>query len=459
MNSIKNTIIIALITFICVSCSKSDSVEHDAPIFKSSIPENNAVDVDPSSEIRIIFDEVISLAPSHGITINNKPASVVSDFTKLIFTIDLEYGSDYSIIIPKGAVVNTFNVPLEESIEISFRTKDAPLIDENAMLFVANMGVGWNLGNTLDTKNNDETAWGNPKATKELIDAVRNKGFKTIRVPVTWQYHMGNAPDYLIESEWFDRVEEVANYGLENNMYVIINIHHDEEWIIPSYDHVAAVKDQLSKVWTQIATRFKDYDEHLIFESLNEPRLIGSDKEWTGGTAEGRDCINQYHQVNVDAIRSTGGNNAQRYILISPYAASSAQVAIDGLELPSSSNLIVSVHNYFPYKFALAPNDFVTEWGTETEKQSMDMELDRVHQKFIANGIAVVMGEWGSLNHNNLEDRVRHANYFANGCISRGICPIWWDNGSTDNFGIINRNNYEWVVPEIANAIVDVTLN
>ncbi len=116
------------------------------------------------------------------------------------------------------------------------------------------------------------------------------------------------------------------------------------------------------------------------------------------------------------------------------------------------------MHNYFHYKFALATNNFVTEWATETEKQSMDVELDRVHQKFIANGIAVVMGEWGSLNHNNLEDRVRHANYFANGCISRGICPIWWDNGSTDNFGIINRNNSEWVVPKIANAIFGVTL-
>ncbi len=457
MKSIKNIITIGLMIFTCASCSKSDNIEHTAPVFKSSIPENNAVDVNPSSEIEIIFDEVISLALNHGITINNEAASVASDFTKLIFTIDLEYGTDYSIVIPQGAVINTFNIPLEESVEISFKTKDAPIIDGNAMLFVSDMGVGWNLGNTLDTKSEDETVWGNPKATKELIDAIRNKGFKTLRVPVTWQYHMGSAPDYIIESEWLDRVEEVVNYGLDNGMYVIINIHHDEEWIIPSYDYVEVVKDQLSKAWTQIATRFKDYDEQLIFESLNEPRLIDSSAEWTGGTAEGRDCINQYHQVNVDAIRSTGGNNAQRYILISPYAASSSQVAIDALELPSSSNLIVSVHNYFPYNFALATSNFVTEWGTELEKQAMDTELDRVYQKFIANGIAVVMGEWGSLNRNNPEDRVRHAAYFANGCISRGICPIWWDNGSADNFGIINRNDYEWIFPDIANTIVNVT--
>ncbi len=457
MNSLKNIIVIVLMIFMSTSCSKSDSIEHTAPVFKSSTPENNAIDVNPSSEIEITFDEVISLATNHGITINNEAASVVTDFTKLIFTIDLEYSTNYSIVIPKGAVINTFNVPLEEAVEISFTTEDAPIIDESAMLFVANMGVGWNLGNTLDTKSKDETAWGNPKATKELIDAVSNKGFKTLRVPVTWQYHMGSAPDYTIESEWLDRVEEVVNYGLDNGMYVIINIHHDEEWIVPTYDQVDVVKDQLNKVWTQIATRFKDYDEHLVFESLNEPRLIGSTAEWTGGTAEGRDCINQYHQVNVDAIRATGGNNAQRYILISPYAASSAQVAIDGLVLPSSSNIIVSVHNYFPYNFALATSDFITEWGTESDKQAMDAELDRVYQKFIANGIAVVMGEWGSLNHNNTEDRVLHAQYFANGCVSRGICPVWWDNGSADYFGIINRNDYSWTYPEIANTIVNET--
>ena len=125
------------------------------------------------------------------------------------------------------------------------------------MEFVANMGVGWNLGNTLDSKGNDETAWGNPKATQELINAISEKGFKTLRVPVTWQYHMGAAPHYTIKKEWFDRVEEVVNYGLNKDMYVIVNIHHDEEWIIPTYAELGKSKDQLSKVWTQIAKRFK----------------------------------------------------------------------------------------------------------------------------------------------------------------------------------------------------------
>ncbi|MBS2211948.1 glycoside hydrolase family 5 protein [Carboxylicivirga mesophila] len=333
-----------------------------------------------------------------------------------------------------------------------------PQNDDNeltAKALVADMGVGWNLGNTLDAKGKDETVWGNPIATKALIDAVKAKGFKTLRVPVTWQYHIGPGPSYTISDSWLRRVEEVVNYGLDNDMYVIINIHHDEEWLIPTYSKADRSKQQLEKVWAQIADHFKAYGGQLIFETLNETRLKGSPEEWTGGTAEGRDCINQFHQVAVEAIRSSGGKNANRYIMVSSYAASSSQVAIDGLVLPDSHNLLVSVHNYFPYHFALAETDFVTSWGTDAEKKAMDAELDRLVTRFISKGIQVVMGEWGSLNHNNMEDRKRHTAYFARGCLERGICPIWWDNGGAGQFGIINRRTYDWMHPEVADAIID----
>ncbi|MCG8579771.1 MAG: glycoside hydrolase family 5 protein [Bacteroidales bacterium] len=324
-----------------------------------------------------------------------------------------------------------------------------------SMELVADMGVGWNLGNTLDAKGKDETVWGNPKANKSLIDAVKAKGFKTLRVPVTWQYHMGPEPNYTIEAKWLNRVEEVVNYGLDNDMYVIVNIHHDEEWLIPTYTEVERVKIQLAKVWAQIAHHFKDYNEKLIFETLNETRLKGSPEEWSGGTAEGRDCINQFHKAAVEAIRSAGGNNSERHIMVSSYAASSSLVAINDLVLPNSDNLIVSVHNYFPYRFALAETDYVTSWGSATEKKEMDAELDRLVNRFISKGIPVVMGEWGSLNHNNSIDRVKHAEYFVKGCLQRGICPIWWDNGNFNEFGIINRTSNQWIHSDIANAIVN----
>lgn len=447
-----------VLAFFYTACGESgDDIIKPAPVFKSSIPENNASDVNHNTEVEIVFDEVVSLVPNHGITINGSNANVEVSFTKLIFNEILEGGTNYTIVIPKGAVVNTFDVPLENEVRLTFTTKEVYVPDNDNLAFVANMGSGWNLGNTLDTKDKDKTRWGNPLAKKELIEAIKAKGFKTLRVPVTWQYNMGEAPDYFIEQAFLDRVEEVVNYGLDNNMYVIVNIHHDEEWLIPTYTELDRAKDQLSKVWTQIANQLKAYDEHLIFETFNETRLKGSAEEWKGGTAEGRDCINQFHEVAVEAIRSSGGNNSSRYILISTYAASAAQIAIDGLVLPNDRNLIVSVHNYFPYKFCQAKENFNSEWGTNDEKKAMDAEFDRLVEVFINKGIPVVMGEWGSIHHDNLDERIKHTGYYARGCISRGICPIWWDNGNPKEFGIINRDNNQWVFPEIADAIVEAS--
>ena len=437
-----------------IACATNEGEPKLAPEFKSSVPNSNATGVLISTDIEVVFDEVVSLSTNHGIKVNDELANVEASLTKLVFTVDLNYETNYNIVIPKGAVVNTFGVPLENEIRFSFSTREGTVISDEGMQFVGKMGVGWNLGNTLDTKNVDETKWGNPRATKELIDAVKAKGFKTLRVPITWQYYMGAAPNYTIQEAWFDRVEEVVNYGLDNDMYVIVNIHHDEEWLIPTYAELDRAKDQLGKIWSQIANRLNTYGDHLIFETLNETRLKDSPNEWKGGTAEGRDCINQFHQVSVDAIRNTKGNNTNRYIMVSTYAASTSEAAINDLILPSTTNLIVAVHSYFPHKFALAKTNFNTTWGTVAEKQALDAELNIIHQKFIANGIPVIMGEWGNLNHDNLQERVKHAQYYAQGCIQRGICPIWWDNGNIDYFGLINRNTYQWMLPEIANAIL-----
>jgi endoglucanase len=317
---------------------------------------------------------------------------------------------------------------------------------------VKEMGVGWNLGNTLDAKGKDETAWGNPRATKAMIDAVRAKGFKTLRVPVTWQYHMGKVPDYTIEPAWLKRVQEVVGYGLDNGMYVIIDIHHDEEWLKPTYAETKGAQDRLRKVWRQIANHFKDHGERLIFETLNEPRLIGSKEEWLGGTKEARDCLNQMHRVAVETIRATGGNNRWRHLMISTYAASPLPVAVDALVLPKSKNLIVSVHNYAPYEFCMGRTK--QDWGTAEDKKALDATFDMLAKTFVANGIPVVVGEFGSENQKNLEARKRHAAYFAAACLRRGMCPIWWDNGYPHEFGILNRKQQTWCWGEIADAIV-----
>ncbi|MEP2239738.1 MAG: glycoside hydrolase family 5 protein [Maribacter sp.] len=322
--------------------------------------------------------------------------------------------------------------------------------------FVLDMGSGWNLGNTLDTEDVDVTAWGNPLTTKAMIDEIANMGFKTLRLPVTWQYHTGSAPEYLLETDWLNTVENIANFALSNDMYVIINIHHDDEWIVPTYENAPLVKDRLTKAWTQIANKFKPYGDYVIFETLNEPRHEGSPEEWEGGTAEGRDVVNQYHQVSVDAIRATGGNNAVRKIMVSTYAAGTGENVLQDYIVPNNDeDVIVSIHSYSPYLFSLAGTD--PTWGTDEDKAQLTQEFNTIQNKFESEGRAVVMGEWGSTFSDNENDRLAHAEYYANLCAERGICPIWWDNGNADEFGIFNRNTLEWVYPEIAEAIVNAT--
>ncbi len=326
----------------------------------------------------------------------------------------------------------------------------------SASEIVAEMGVGWNLGNALDTRSEDETAWGNPYTTKSLIDAVTQKGFKTLRVPTTWEFHMGPAPSYTIEPEWLDRAEQIVQYGLDNDMYVILNTHHDH-WVLPTDADKDQVIDQVKKVWLQIATRFEKYGQRLIFEPFNEPRLIGSAEEWSGGTVEGREAVNSYHQAAVETIRGTGGNNAIRALLICSYAASPAGSALDELVLPQDDNLIVSVHNYYPYNFALNPDAATAQqsWGSEEEKSQMKAEVDRIADIFQARGVPVVMGEWGSLHRGNSADRVEHAAYYTKCMLDRGIVPIVWDDGNRDTaFGLLNRGNYSWTHEDVVDAII-----
>ncbi|MGX1929916.1 glycoside hydrolase family 5 protein [Flagellimonas sp. 2504JD4-2] len=357
--------------------------------------------------------------------------------------------------------VNITTVPQDEIIQDeSNEFDDGTMRNLSSFDIVSEMKAGWNLGNSLDAEGPDETFWGNPVTTKAMIDEVSRRGFNTLRVPVTWHYHQGPAPDYIVEESWLDRVEEVVNYGRANNMYVIVNVHHDDPWIIPTYEKGDEVKDRLSKLWTQIANRFKNYSDYVIFETLNEPRYENSPEEWTGGTAEGRDMVNQYHKASLDAIRATGGNNSLRQIMISTYAASAIQQAMDALVVPNDDErTIISIHSYFPFPFTLGGTD--STWGTDSDKFLLDAEMDRIKEKFADNGKAVILGEWSSGNQNNLEDRLAHAAYYAEAAAERGFATIWWDNGnigvSRDGLAIFNRRTLTWPFGEIADTIIEAT--
>jgi endoglucanase len=325
----------------------------------------------------------------------------------------------------------------------------------SSLELVKEMHLGWNLGNTLDAPDG-ETKWGNPKTTQAMMDAVKAAGFNTVRIPVTWQKHMGGAPEYLVDPVWMDRVEEVTNYVLSTGMYAIVNTHHDE-WVsvMPTADQ-AAITDQLVKLWTQIATRFKNYDEQLVFETLNEPRTKDN-TEWTGGTPAARAIINAYNLSAVNAIRGTGGNNAQRHIMIPTHAANASATSIRDLVIPNNDpNIIVSLHTYYPYDVSMGTG---TTWGTDVEKADMIAELERLATALPKKGRAAIIGEWGTTDKGNTAVRVEHARTYAREARARGFCAIWWDNGfagKADGFGILNRkvSPVSWLFPEIRDALV-----
>ncbi len=351
---------------------------------------------------------------------------------------------------------NTTTPPVQEVIPEE-ETKDEPtagvIRDISSMELVSEMGVGWNLGNAFDVQSKDKTVWGNPLPSSTQIRAAKDMGFTTLRIPITWEFHQEDRDPYTIETPYLGRIKLIVEEGLRNNMHVIINTHHDE-WIIPTNEDADVVKARLTSLWTQVATYFKDYGDRLIFEILNEPRLRGSAKEWSGGTAEGRQIINELHQLSVDAIRATGDNNSKRHIMVSTYAASSHPDAMNELVIPDDPNIIVSVHSYFPWSFCGQDSGGTNIWGSDEEKSALDAELDRIKERWvIQENRPIILGEYGSKDKNNLSARVEYGAYYTKSAVARGMVPIIWDDGG--DFGLYDRHAMSWKYPEIAEAVVN----
>lgn len=366
--------------------------------------------------------------------------------------------------------------------QVEITSEDIP--DTEAMEFVKNMKAGWCLGNTLDAHSGSgnaglesEQSWGNPVTTKEMITEVKNAGFETIRIPVTWHNHLEReegSDTFTISGEWLDRVQEVVDYAYDNEMYIILNIHHDtaEDAYYPDSAHYDQSENYIRTVWETVADRFKDYDQHLIFEGMNEPRLVGNSYEWNFQESaeeckDSADCINKLNQVFVDTVRAGGGNNAERYLMVPGYAASLAGVTTDLFVLPTDSaenKLIVSTHAYTPYNFALqsqsesgATDSFPADGGPG--KSDIDYLVNSLYQKFVSQGIPVVMGEYGARNkNNNLQDRVNYYAYYVAAARARGITCCVWDNGAFagngELFGILIRQKCVWAYPEVVKAIM-----
>lgn len=331
------------------------------------------------------------------------------------------------------------------------------------------MGMGWDLGNQLEASNAgipSETAWGNPVITEDLIKLVKSQGFNTVRIPVSYLLKIGDAPDYTIDSAWLDRVQEVVDYVVNNDLFAVMNIHGDgyytvdKSWLLCVDDNQDEIKAKYEKVWQQIAERFKDYDEHLIFESMNEE----FDNTYGKPNSTGYENINAYNKIFVDTVRKTGSNNEKRWLLMPGWNTNIEYTAGDyGFEIPDDTlctadgkRLMISVHYYDPYNFSLDESitSAKTQWGkyaTENfdnwgQEDYCDSQMKLLNDKFVSQGYPVIIGEMGIIDKTHIsEDSNEFRRYWleyvvktakANGCI-----PIYWDNGwnGKNGFGLFNR--------------------
>jgi len=363
----------------------------------------------------------------------------------------------------------------------------------------ANMGMGWNLGNYLDSTgdywyNNEYTCpsngglkiegnWrgsGTPKVSQDMIQAVYDAGFKSIRIPVSWHNHMSNTSTYEIDSQWMARVKEIVDWAYELGMCVIINVHHDNlsEKTLPGNCGFAITsnsslqkksKAYLKSVWEQIAVEFKNYDHRLVFEVLNEPRCVDTDNEWgfNGGSysmqpQQAIDLITTYEQVCIDTIRSTGGKNSNRYLMIPAYAANSDLFSKWTLpEDPTDDDrLIISLHAYCPYEFAMYNGTNHTTF-TEDDKSSLEWNISNARNKFPSMG--VVIGEMSAENKDNLSEREAWFSFYFSTAKSKSIPCFIWDNGvataetGSGNFkgehhGYLNVKTCTWYFPSLIKA-------
>lgn len=322
---------------------------------------------------------------------------------------------------------------------------------KTAMEFAKEMKLGWNLGNTFDAPQG-ETAWGNPTTTPELIRYVKELGFETIRIPISWGRHVSPAPEYTIDETFLARIDDVVSQALNAGLHVIINTHHDNEIYTPTPENRERAKAYLTAIWTQVGKRFADAPDTLVFETMNEPRVAGASYEWNINLSN-PDCVaamevvNELNQAALDAIRATGGKNADRFVMVTPYVASPAAAVTATFRLPEDSaqdRLLVSLHSYSPYSFALDIHSKDTDFGRKDENEIKSM-LKSVNHRFVEKGIPVVFGEMGALNKNNPDDRYAWAKAFVSAAQGYGIPCIWWDNGqingSQENFGLIDRRN------------------
>lgn len=338
-----------------------------------------------------------------------------------------------------------------------------------AQEIMRDMGTGFNIGNSLDSSGDGsnpdvykwEQAWGNPVITKEFVDTIKEKGFNTVRIPVTWFEHISNDGSYTIDERWLSRVADVIGYAIDNDMYVIINVHH-EPWINRS-DFTSgynSISPELKAVWRQIAEYFSDYDQHLIFEGMNEPRIsYGEESVWVTDDVATLEVLNKLNADFVDTVRSVySPYQYTRLLMIPGYAASADKSVYEKMVIPGGNDsngdgyddyVAISIHAYKPFDFAMGDGDHsVFSDADESELQKIMYDI---WFTFVSKGIPVVIGEYSASNYGYNDARVKWARAYMTYAKELGIPCVLWDNNKERNdedpseaHGYIDRNNNKW---------------
>ncbi|WP_026956428.1 cellulase family glycosylhydrolase [Algoriphagus vanfongensis] len=329
------------------------------------------------------------------------------------------------------------------------------------------MGAGWNLGNSLEAIGG-ETAWGNPVVTASLIAQIKNLGFQSIRIPVAWS-KLVNEESYEIDPAWISRVEEVVKYALDQDLFVVLNNHWDGGWMQPTFEEQDEANERLEQLWIQVALRFRDYDDRLLFAGSNEVLVEGN---YGNPSAENLAVQNGFNQIFVNTVRSTGGRNAYRHLVVQSYNTV-VDYAIDHFLIPEDEiegRLMLETHYYDPWEFALRDDDLITQWGSaaiDPDKKAIwgnedyaDTQFGRLKSKFIDQGIPVIMGEFGAVskpsdpaNHSN---RKHYLDYLSIKMKENGIVPFYWDNGFAGEYGfaLIDRSTESVIHQDLIEVLV-----
>ncbi|ORX75499.1 glycoside hydrolase [Anaeromyces robustus] len=335
---------------------------------------------------------------------------------------------------------------------------------------IKEMGLGWNLGNTLEcygdwingnTTKDYETAWGNPVTTEAMIKTIKSYGFKSVRVPVAWSNLMSS--DYTISSELLKRVDEVLNYILNNDMYAIMNIHYDGGWFDNFATSEAESFTKYEKIWKQLTQYFKKYDEHLIFESLNEEGCW--DSIWnrysnSGNKTKAYNILNTINRNFVDIVRNSGGNNANRHLLLAGYCTDIDLTVDSAYIVPKDDRVMVSVHYYTPTTFTLLEKDeswgkVQYSWGNTNDVNSLKNDFNKLKTRFVDKGINVIIGEYGvTAGNKDKESNHKYITSVVEYAKQLGICPIVWDHGQ-----YFDRSTLTFKDTEIGQIYKDLSSN